>query len=173
MIPPQGAWTTSRAPSTGQGAAAWSTALAGLAAKADAPLIDLAGFAQDVDAATATLGPASIAAAMVRRLGLYLPLVERGAVARRVPLRVASASCGKTMPAVAYVPKDVPDAGLPVLYLLHGAWGRWSDWSIASHDDLLQLSAQQRLVLLLLIPRRCCAMPYPVTVRKFVMFRIS
>jgi len=131
------------------GAQAWSLMLSALADKAGVPLIDLNTVSVDPDAARVQSGPAGLARGIVRRLGLLLPLREAGAPSQLRPIGLRSPSCDKVMPALAYVPDQVPAGGLPVLYLLHGAWGRYSDWSLAAHEQLLALAAEHRLILVL------------------------
>ena len=131
----------------GAAAEAWSIALTALADELGAPLIDRSALHLAVDAPRATAGPLGEASAVVRRLGLYFPLREYGARSVRMPVGLHSSACAKTMPAVAYVPDDVPKGGLPVLYLLHGAWGAFSDWSLAAHERLLDLAARHRVIL--------------------------
>jgi S-formylglutathione hydrolase FrmB len=80
-----------------------------------------------------------------RRLDL-VPRKDRAA-ARRVDLR--SQALGRKATFLAYVPAyaRVPDRRLPVLYLLHGATGTWSDWSQYAHGTLRVLAHRHRLVL--------------------------
>lgn len=53
----------------------------------------------------------------------------------------------ETTPALAYVPRDVPAEGLPVWFLLHGAWDGWEAWPDRAHDALQALSAEHGLVI--------------------------
>ncbi|MCB9682857.1 MAG: DUF459 domain-containing protein [Alphaproteobacteria bacterium] len=52
-----------------------------------------------------------------------------------------------TTPLLAFVPQDVPTEGLPVWYLLHGAWDDWTAWSTHDHDALQALAAAQRMII--------------------------
>lgn len=52
-------------------------------------------------------------------------------------------------PALAFVPRDVPEDGLPVWVLLHGAWDDWTAWSEHAHADLQRLAAEHRMVIVL------------------------
>ncbi len=49
--------------------------------------------------------------------------------------------------ALAYVPHDVPAEGLPVWYLLHGAWGSWEDWPDHAHEVLAELADEHRMII--------------------------
>lgn len=63
-------------------------------------------------------------------------------------LEVPSAHRGRST-LYAFVPEDVPVDGLPVWYLLHGAWDRNTVWSDRLHDELARLAAEQRVILAL------------------------
>jgi S-formylglutathione hydrolase FrmB len=80
-----------------------------------------------------------------RALGL-VPARADLAVARRVDL--TSPALGRPSTFLAYVPQDAaaPHALLPVVYLLHGATGRWTDWSEHAHRALQALAHRLRLV---------------------------
>lgn len=130
----------------GSFAEAWSGQLATHATAVGVPLVDLNTFDLSVDAARTAAGPAALAEGVVRRIGLYLPLRERGVPCLRTPLSLQSAACQRPMHAVAYVPDAAHDAPLPVLYLLHGAWGAWSDWSLANHEGLVDAALRHRMI---------------------------
>lgn len=110
-----------------------------------ATLIALDRMSQSVDAAQVEASPLELARGIVRRVGLTLPLRDRNVGCLRTPLGLMSASCGRPMRAVAYVPDA--DGPLPVLYLLHGAWGAFSDWSLAAHDALCAAAIAHRVIL--------------------------
>lgn len=50
-------------------------------------------------------------------------------------------------PMLAFVPRDVPTEGLPVWYLLHGAYDDWTAWSNHAHDDLQRLAADHGVII--------------------------
>jgi S-formylglutathione hydrolase FrmB len=69
------------------------------------------------------------------------------AVARLMEL--TSPALGRPATLVAYVPQNAqaPGGPLPVVYLLHGATGRWTDWSEHAHRDLQTLAHRLRLII--------------------------
>lgn len=94
-----------------------------------------------------TPGSEYVAGALMIGLERVVPLVhaERtGAVAMRREL--PSDARGKATTYLAYVPREVPDEGLPVLYLLHGAWDDWTAWPQHAHRELQALAAEHELI---------------------------
>jgi len=61
------------------------------------------------------------------------------------PLHHDSPTRGE-VPYAAFVPEFIPEEGLPVVYLLHGAEGSWRDWSGNAQDQLLTLAEQHHVI---------------------------
>ncbi|MCB9665271.1 MAG: DUF459 domain-containing protein [Alphaproteobacteria bacterium] len=64
-------------------------------------------------------------------------------------LEVPASDRRAASPFLAFVPPDVPPEGLPVWYLLHGAWDDWTAWSEHAHDLVARLAAQERVIVVL------------------------
>ncbi|HZH03963.1 MAG TPA: DUF459 domain-containing protein, partial [Myxococcaceae bacterium] len=98
----------------------------------------------------ARLGAAYVAQRLSWRLERYLQLTpEDDARAVALRLELESTARGKVTPYLAYVPQTALRRGekLPVLYLLHGSGGSWTDFSEQAHEALQTLATQHRLVL--------------------------
>ncbi len=96
------------------------------------------------------LGARYAAHHLVMRLEQHVPLVpgdETLAVA--LHRRIDSAARRKVVPYLAYVPRQPPPEGLPVLVLLHGAWDSWTAWADHAHRELQRLATAHRLILVL------------------------
>lgn len=75
-----------------------------------------------------------------------LPRDDRLAGAVRLDLE--SRAREKRTSYLAYVPRTAAaDERMPVLYLLHGAGGAWTDWPEHAHDQLQRLAAEHRIVI--------------------------
>ncbi|TVQ88777.1 MAG: DUF459 domain-containing protein [Deltaproteobacteria bacterium] len=94
-------------------------------------------------------GAQYLAENLIRRLEQQLPLVPDDDLAIAIPSRIDSQARGRSVPHLAFVPREVPPEGLPVLVLLHGAYGGWTDWSERAHEDLRRLAKRHRLILVL------------------------
>lgn len=95
-------------------------------------------------------GAEALAGELVRRLDQRMTLLPRDeALAVSVGGTVDSALREERVPWMAFVPREVPDEGLPAVLLLHGAWGSWTDWSEHHHQGLAALSEELGLVLVL------------------------
>ncbi|TNE85762.1 MAG: DUF459 domain-containing protein [Deltaproteobacteria bacterium] len=94
------------------------------------------------------LGAKSVVDALVPRLeraASLLPAEEGLAVASRLDLD--SAIRKEPAPTLLVVPREVPAGGLPLVYLLHGAWDGWDIWSEKAHRDLQRLATKHGLIL--------------------------
>lgn len=106
------------------------------------------------------LGGQHIAHHLAHRLAQTVVLPPRGAPApdsdspappppaTAYPLTIPSDRRGPSR-ALAFVPADVPTEGLPVWYLLHGAWDDWRAWSNHAHEALAQLATDHRMIIVL------------------------
>lgn len=94
-------------------------------------------------------GAKYMATELMTRLEQHAPLVPADDRAVAVHQRIDSAARGRAIPHLAFVPRDVPPEGLPVLVLLHGAWGGWTDWSNHAHETLRALATEHRVILVL------------------------
>ena len=95
-------------------------------------------------------GSAYVAQALAPQLERSFTLVSTDpseAVALRRDL--LSKARGKHTPYLAFLPQQIPAEGLPVLYLLHGAWDGWTAWSDHAHDDLQRLASEHGIILVL------------------------
>ncbi|MBD3166310.1 DUF459 domain-containing protein [bacterium] len=77
----------------------------------------------------------------------FVPLAD--SLAARHKFELPSAHRGFITPYQAYVPRDIPQGGLPVLLLLHGAYGSYTDWSDHAHKQLSRLAARHGLLIVL------------------------
>ncbi|MBN2496778.1 MAG: DUF459 domain-containing protein [Deltaproteobacteria bacterium] len=85
---------------------------------------------------------------LVARLQRHFNLVSRQrelALAARFEL-VSKARGGERTPYLAFVPQGTR-AELPVLFLLHGRDGSYTDWSEHAHEKLQRLSSEHQLVI--------------------------
>lgn len=94
-------------------------------------------------------GAKYMATELMTRLEQHAPLVPGDDRAVAVHQRIDSVARGRAIPHLAFVPRDVPPEGLPVLVLLHGAWGGWTDWSNHAHETLRALATEHRMILVL------------------------
>jgi putative tributyrin esterase len=81
--------------------------------------------------------------------GSYDPRVRDEAQSELFTRELYSAALGRNVRYGAYVPQREPDARCPVLLLLHGADGAYTDFCDHAHAQLLQLSAAHGLILVL------------------------
>lgn len=86
---------------------------------------------------------------LLRRLEQQIPLVPDDELAIAIHQRLSSEARGRSVPHLAYVPRSVPARGLPILVLLHGAYGGWTDWSEHAHEQLRELATEHELILVL------------------------
>jgi esterase/lipase superfamily enzyme len=102
------------------------------------------------------LGGMYVANLLVQQLErefVLMPSASEHAVAVR--REIPSEALGAKAHYLAYVPREAwrdgkptADAGCrPVLFLLHGAGGRWSDWSEHAHRDLQALAQEHQMIL--------------------------
>ena len=63
------------------------------------------------------------------------------------PVVVTSEIREEDAPYAAFLPQHVPEEGLPMLILLHGAGGSWRDWSLSSQRELQRLSTEHQLII--------------------------
>lgn len=64
-------------------------------------------------------------------------------------LEVPASDRRAASPLLAFVPPEVPPEGLPVWYLLHGAWDDWTAWDEHAHDELARLATTHRVIVVL------------------------
>lgn len=96
------------------------------------------------------LGAQYVAEKLTERLEQHVPLVPADpSLAVTVHRSIESAARGRTVPYMAFVPREVPPEGLPMLLLLHGAWDSWTAWSDHAHRDLQRLATEHSLVIVL------------------------
>lgn len=81
----------------------------------------------------------------IERAGALAPADEELAVASRLDLQSSLRS--ESTPTLLVVPREVPAGGVPLVYLLHGAWDGWEVLSEKAHRDLQRLSTKHGLIL--------------------------
>ncbi|MCO4746732.1 MAG: DUF459 domain-containing protein [Proteobacteria bacterium] len=94
------------------------------------------------------LGAKSVVQRLLPRLeraGALMPADETLAVASRLDLQ--STARRESTPSLVMVPRHVPAGGLPLVYLLHGAWDNWTMLSEKAHRDLQGLATKHGLIL--------------------------
>ncbi len=82
----------------------------------------------------------------IEREFLLIPGDPELAVAMRV--RHWSEARQKEVSYLAFVPQQMPEDGLVPLYLLHGAWGSWVDWSENAHQQVAELAGKYGLLII-------------------------
>lgn len=95
------------------------------------------------------LGATFVAEKLSWRLERLLPLVPKDrALARAMVMDVESVVLADTSHYLAFVPQpgDNPSERFPVLYLLHGADGSWTDFSDRAHATLQAFAGANRII---------------------------
>lgn len=125
------------------------TAEADGAYKVDVRLGDQAGLMHMSDGVhLSRLGARAVVQAL-------LPRLERAAALRPADPALAVASRldlwsevrGESTPALVIVPREIPAGGVPLVYLLHGAWDGWDVWSEKAHRELQSLATRHGVIL--------------------------
>ena len=96
------------------------------------------------------LGARHVVAGLLPRLERSATLVPKDqalAVASRLEWR--SALRNEDTPALVMVPQEVPAGGLPLVYLLHGAWDDWTILSEKAHRELQSMATRHGLILVM------------------------
>lgn len=95
------------------------------------------------------LGAAFVAQRLCWQLERYLPLVPKDpALAMTMKLDLDSVARAEKTSYLAFVPQKVAgvDEKYPVLFLLHGASGSWTDFSVRAHGVLQAFAGKQKVV---------------------------